>query len=74
MHGNASQWCSDWDDVEYYAKSPADDPMGPNSGVNRIVRGSSWYDWPEYTRSACRLKIPPHFRENLVGFRVARTP
>ena len=74
MHGNASQWCSDWDDAEYYAKSPADNPLGPNSGVNRIVRGSSWYDGPEYTRSAYRGRIPPDFREDLVGFRVARTP
>ena len=35
MHGNVGEWCHDWYDDRYYAKSPKDDPSGPTTG--------SWY-------------------------------
>ena len=41
---------------EYYAASPADDPIGPDSGKYRVLRGGSWGNWPGSTRSAVRLK------------------
>ncbi len=47
MHGNAWQWCADWYGAEYYAKSPIDDPTGPDSGDDRVLRGGSWLNWPE---------------------------
>ncbi|HWB00315.1 MAG TPA: bifunctional serine/threonine-protein kinase/formylglycine-generating enzyme family protein [Pirellulales bacterium] len=39
MHGNVSEWCSDWEDRIYYEKSPVDDPTGPSTGTARIYRG-----------------------------------
>ncbi len=54
MHGNAWQWCADWYGAEYYAKSPIDDPIGPDSGDFRVLRGGSWDGWPFFTRSADR--------------------
>ena len=41
MHGNAFQWCADWYGEDYYGKSPADDPTGPDSGYFRVLRGGS---------------------------------
>jgi formylglycine-generating enzyme required for sulfatase activity len=74
MHGNAWQWCSDWYDADYYAKSPADDPTGPDSGTVRILRGGSWGLWPYLSRSAVRLRLSPDDRGgDWAGFRVART-
>jgi sulfatase modifying factor 1 len=73
VHGNAWQWCSDWHSEEYYAKSPTDDPTGPDFGNFRVLRGGSWGDWPSFSRSAFRFRCMPVGRY-LAGFRVARTP
>ena len=73
MHGNAWQWCSDWYGEDYYAKSPTDDPTGPDSGDDRVLRGGSWDGRPDFTRSADRDQEPPNYRGNIAGFRVART-
>lgn len=35
----ASEWCADFFDADYYATSPAADPMGPATGAERSVRG-----------------------------------
>jgi formylglycine-generating enzyme required for sulfatase activity/serine/threonine protein kinase len=35
MLGNVREWCLDWFDENYYAKSPIDDPPGPVGGSER---------------------------------------
>ena len=72
MHGNAWQWCSDWYDAGYYAKSPSNDPSGPDTGASHACRGGSWDVGVLMARSAERGK--PSSRGNFKGFRVARTP
>jgi formylglycine-generating enzyme required for sulfatase activity len=73
MHGNVLQWCADWYGAEYYAASPEDDPTGPDSGSDRVLRGSSWGGGPDSDRSATRGRNAPDFRYVRNGFRVART-
>jgi formylglycine-generating enzyme required for sulfatase activity len=73
MHGNASQWCADWYGAEYYAKSPTDDPTGPDFGDDRVLRGGSWYCAPSICRSAVRIRLRRVFRDLYTGFRAART-
>ena len=73
MHGNAWQWCADLYGAEYYAKSPVDDPTGPDSGADRVLRGGSWDIRPGNSRSAFRGRYAPVSRFDYSGFRVART-
>jgi formylglycine-generating enzyme len=74
MHGNAEQWCSDWfDEYSYYAKSPTDDPTGPDSGYSRVCRGGSWGGSPLEALSAARYRSTPGNRCDFIGFRVAMT-
>jgi sulfatase modifying factor 1 len=70
MHGNAAEWCSDWYDAEYYAKSPAADPKGADAGSFRVIRGGCWHGFPVFCRSAFRYYGTPTLRSYDIGFRV----
>ena len=78
MHGNVWEWCSDW----YSDSLPGGtDPVGPGGGSDRVLRGGSWWDYPDGCRSAYRFLHDPADRDNddpsarndLMGFRVARS-
>jgi serine/threonine-protein kinase len=43
MAGNVWEWVEDWQRDTYYANSPTSNPLGPDSGVYRGLRGGSWY-------------------------------
>lgn len=74
MHGNVGEWVSDWYDATYYAQSPKDDPQGPASGSDRVVRGGGWGRDAAGCRSASRSHNAPGGRDVLIGFRLLRTP
>jgi formylglycine-generating enzyme required for sulfatase activity len=42
--GNAQEWCADIYDGNYYANSPQQNPTGPKSGKDYVLRGGSWGD------------------------------
>jgi formylglycine-generating enzyme required for sulfatase activity len=72
MVGNVWEWVADWYDANYYSKSPSRNPLGPDSGEQRMIRGGSWYGDPHYERCTVRLGIYPNDRINDVGFRCAK--
>lgn len=71
MAGNVCAWLADWYGEEGYAESLHDNPKGPPSGSQRMLRGSTWGDDKRQTRTTLRLWYPPTLNSNDTGMRLA---
>ncbi len=72
MAGNVAEWTADWYGATYYGQAGSDqNPTGPLSGINRVVRGGSFADRPFFARSVQRTDRAPDQRFPFVGFRCA---
>ena len=69
MGGNLWEWVAD----RYGSYSAMDqvDPTGPSSGNNRVLRGGSWAQPPEFCRATARAGGDPSAWRGSIGFRVA---
>ncbi|MEW6179877.1 MAG: SUMF1/EgtB/PvdO family nonheme iron enzyme [Chloroflexota bacterium] len=74
LAGNVEEWISDWYDANYYASSPANNPSGPASGTEKVIRGLGWASQSFYLRTAYRGWETPSTRSDTLGFRCADTP
>lgn len=76
MAGNVWQWVADWYNDTYYQSSPSSNPLGPDSGQSRVLRGGTWFINDDGVRSADRGWNGPtntvaYF---IIGFRCSRSP
>jgi formylglycine-generating enzyme required for sulfatase activity len=71
MHGNVWEWCFDL--YGDYENRSVNDPSGPRSGLQRVLRGGSFNSLPTICRSAYRNHWVPNTRTNDIGFRLSRT-
>ena len=71
MAGNVFEYVNDWYDSNYYSKSPINNPLGPEMGNEKIIRGGAW-SWCEcYTRPASRNPVELGDTNDYTGFRLA---
>ena len=75
MTGNIYTWCWDWYDSMAYSRSDAGlNPKGPNTGVDRLLRGGAWRH--DTTVIGCARRFfngyGPNAIYNFIGVRCVR--
>lgn len=69
MSGNVSEWCRDRYGEDYYKKSPKNNPLGPDAGDMRVLRGGSLED-NHSLRTTKRFNDAPGVTDGGYGFRL----
>jgi formylglycine-generating enzyme required for sulfatase activity len=59
MAGNVFEWVSDWWAWDTYRKDLDENPQGPETGKDKVLRGGSWVSDPDAVRVAYRHAYSP---------------
>jgi formylglycine-generating enzyme required for sulfatase activity len=70
MHGNVYEWCEDW--YENYQAEPVSNPIGPVSGLYKVIRGGCWNSYANNCWSTSRYYSLPDYKYSNIGFRLVR--
>jgi formylglycine-generating enzyme required for sulfatase activity len=71
MSGNLWEWCWDW--YSGYTADAQTNPLGPESGIERIRRGGNWGYDAYNCRVSNRYDYDPSTASLINGFRLTRT-
>jgi formylglycine-generating enzyme required for sulfatase activity len=71
MTGNVWEWVADWYQSDYYSVSLLENPTGPSSGTNRVLRGGSWHSSIPFLHTSFRHSLDPLATNFNHGFRCA---
>lgn len=73
MAGNVWELCLDWYGENYYSNTPKNNPMGPDTGTNKVFRGGGRHSQSSGIRSAYRENgTRPTTRSVTMGFRMVK--
>ncbi len=67
--GNVWEWTADIYSASYYRRGPSIDPVGPDRGSERVVRGGAFSTPDAYVSLSARFAFPPRTRDAAIGFR-----
>ncbi|NCI45242.1 SUMF1/EgtB/PvdO family nonheme iron enzyme [Sediminibacterium soli] len=71
MSGNVAEWCSDWYIERYYLNSTKNNPLGPEEGSQKVLRGGSWNLSSWSARVSGRRGVEKNMVNSGIGFRLA---
>lgn len=79
LSGNVNEWCEDWyGSSQYYErclkKGLVENPLGPETGAGRVMRGGGWFDGARFCCVSYRYSHSPDRRIPFIGFRLALSP
>jgi formylglycine-generating enzyme required for sulfatase activity len=68
MSGNVWEWCYDW--YDRYPRREQTNPLGPDYGYGKVIRGGSYLYYGRFCRVANRGSSTPAYCFNNYGFRI----
>ena len=60
LNGQVNQWVKDWYAPHYYSHSPVNNPEGPKTGTQRVIRGGGAGGSPVFNNNLGRVGVLPN--------------